>query len=467
MNNPKLHFITFYTQGKPFDNALSLENEKNILIKALAPYVDYSRAVSCSELRGNVDTEIYVRPFDEIASRNFKTNEIGFLRWKPYIILKELENMNEGDIIFYRDCNVTKYKDILFDTKNIRENIKSVLDYCNTDFYAPMENYPRLRTKSFVKQEVFDYFSLGENSDSYLINASIIIVRKSKKSIDFLEKWLDANMSDDLLSPVFDVNKNPNLKWNTQEQAILNGLLIKEGLVKNWLSFKNSRKFTIDNFSFLPKNIIVFYGNLSELNNGSFIRKTLNLINADIVYTGWSEENLSLEAVKDKLMGVIDFGNNNLIKIDVESYSCWESGVSKINKNKYEVKELSKLYKLNRANALLNNLDKKYDSVFFLNLNNDLNRDFPVYYFRESLNFLKIPRKIYGFSESKSEFINEINLDFLWGRAEVFEDISQLWIDIESAESMYNLLGKVDKYNIESLLYYYSIIKKIMYQPIN
>lgn len=41
----KVHFLTFYTQGQPFDNAIPLTAEKNKLLELISPHVD-SRAGS-------------------------------------------------------------------------------------------------------------------------------------------------------------------------------------------------------------------------------------------------------------------------------------------------------------------------------------------------------------------------------------------------------------------------------------
>ena len=58
---------------------------------------------TADELKSNLETSYLVKEYENEPEYNLKTNLIGYLRWKPYIILKTLLESNEGDIIYYRD----------------------------------------------------------------------------------------------------------------------------------------------------------------------------------------------------------------------------------------------------------------------------------------------------------------------------------------------------------------------------
>ena len=55
------------------------------------------------------------------------------------MILDVLNKSNDNDIIFFRDCNVTKYPGILYRSDEIRETIDYVMK--DRDIFLPMENY--------------------------------------------------------------------------------------------------------------------------------------------------------------------------------------------------------------------------------------------------------------------------------------------------------------------------------------
>jgi len=88
----KIHFVTFYSEGSPFDKGLDVRRSCKRLVKSLRPFVDSVRAYSVRELRNDPSTSVYVKEFDEVAEYNAGTNKIGFLRWKPYIILKTMHS---------------------------------------------------------------------------------------------------------------------------------------------------------------------------------------------------------------------------------------------------------------------------------------------------------------------------------------------------------------------------------------
>jgi hypothetical protein len=162
-------FISFFTQGPPYDKCFDLTNCANEYNNYMKPYVDSIKFYSASELKNNSETSHLVKEFSSEPSSNPKTNLIGYLRWKPYIILKTLLESNEGDIIYYRDSNKDKYPDILCGIENTVNMLNLVL--LNRDLFTPVENYPCLKMKKNVKREVFEYFNMYNktNLESHLV----------------------------------------------------------------------------------------------------------------------------------------------------------------------------------------------------------------------------------------------------------------------------------------------------------
>ena len=78
-------------------------------------------------------------------------------------------------------------------------------------------------------------------------------------------------------------------------------------------------------------------------------------------------------------------------------------------------------------------------------------------------------KKIYSFTNMRQDFKkDQINLNFMWARTDVFNLISDLWKDSNTAEHLYRTLNpSSDKINVSQLMYYFSITQKIIYQPTN
>ena len=113
-NYAKIHFVTFYTEGPPYDNAMTLTSSGRILLRAIRPFVASAKAYTARELRASPETALYIEEFEEEAICNYATNKMGFFRWKPHIILETLKKATDDDIVYYRDANVKKSNNISY-----------------------------------------------------------------------------------------------------------------------------------------------------------------------------------------------------------------------------------------------------------------------------------------------------------------------------------------------------------------
>lgn len=246
-------FISFYTQGSKYDKCMDLTKSANKYKEHMERYMDTVRFYTAFELVSQPDTEYLVKEFEDEPLYNQKTHLIGYLRWKPYIILTTLLDANYGDIIYYRDSNIVKYPAILDGIESTIDTLQFVLQ--KNDLFIPIENYPLLKMKHNVKSEVFQHFDLynDETMESYLLNASIIVCRKTDLVIEFMRDWLDACKNDDLISCKYNDNQHSEFKWNTQEQAIMNILMQK--YIKMGKFPEDYNKYSVYNRSFTVDSI--------------------------------------------------------------------------------------------------------------------------------------------------------------------------------------------------------------------
>jgi hypothetical protein len=223
---PNIHYISFCSEGEPYDKGLNLSNSKQILTDFLKDtdikYFFYSPRF----LKENGFSE-YVKEYENpgLVSMNPNMNLVGFCAWKPLIMLLELEKMNEGDILVYRDCNCEKYNQ-LKDFDNFEKNITEILNIVNFDFFVPVEN-DKSTLSEFCKSNVIRELAINEEFTKKfpLLIVNIIICKKTNVSIDILNEWRKNCIIDKYIDGEQHGELYPEFRWHTPEQGIL-GVLI-------------------------------------------------------------------------------------------------------------------------------------------------------------------------------------------------------------------------------------------------
>lgn len=109
----------------------------------------------------------------------------GYWLWKPYLIMKTMENMNDNDILFYIDsgCEITEYN------QNEYDILQKMIRNCN--------NYDLLYTltccdeKMYTKMDLFKYMNLIDDKvmNSIMRQATIVIIKKNDITVDFIKDW--------------------------------------------------------------------------------------------------------------------------------------------------------------------------------------------------------------------------------------------------------------------------------------
>jgi hypothetical protein len=223
---PNIHYISFCSEGEPYDKGLNLSNSKQILINNLKDtdikYFFYSPRF----LKENGFSE-YVKEYENpgLVSMNPNMNLVGFCAWKPLIMLLELEKMNDGDILVYRDCNCEKYGQ-LKDFDNFEKNITEIFDIVNFDFFVPIENN-RSTIGGYCKSNVIRELAINKEftRNFPLLVVNILICKKSNISIDILNEWRKNCIIDKYIDGEQHGELYPEFQWHTPEQGIL-GVLI-------------------------------------------------------------------------------------------------------------------------------------------------------------------------------------------------------------------------------------------------
>lgn len=180
-----------------------------------------------ARLFGRFDKVIEYSPDDldeDFKSEQAKTLAVkrgaGLWVWKSYALLKTLNEVaQEGDVVFYADAG----------TFFIR-NFKHILRTMTQDVWV--SNIP-LAEKQYTKKETFVKMGCegAEYEDTPQVQATFCGVRKSEKSVAFVEEWLKYSRDYCIISPEHnpDYPEADYFVAHREDQSILSLLAKKRG----------------------------------------------------------------------------------------------------------------------------------------------------------------------------------------------------------------------------------------------
>ena len=148
----------------------------------------------------NIFDEIFIYneynlPYDEKFERLLRQKLVpsrgfGYWCWKPFVVLKTLESMNNGDILFYIDigCHLNKeainrfyeYLDIVIDNGNLCFELLHI-------------------EKSWTKSDLFNYFNVLNDTNVISTSqraATTFLLLKNESNLNIVNKWLQVYYDD-------------------------------------------------------------------------------------------------------------------------------------------------------------------------------------------------------------------------------------------------------------------------------
>lgn len=146
----------------------------------------------------------------------------GLWVWKPYIILKALAQIDEGDYLFYCDTGAVFMDDFHKVLPDFEQSGRDLMV-----FEQP------LLAASFTKKECYHLMDFDDYSGSQIISG-YILMRKSKVSIAYMQEWLE-NMKD--IRKANGLHYLPEIKefkrfiTHREDQSVLDLLRRKWGIV--------------------------------------------------------------------------------------------------------------------------------------------------------------------------------------------------------------------------------------------
>lgn len=127
--------------------------------------------------------------FLEFYNKNYNFMEnnsrgYGYWIWKPYIVKKILEKMNDNDILFYADSGCT----INIKGKN---RLDDYVDMVNKSEYGILSFQLSHLEKQYTKMDVFEYFNCYDLLETKILVGGIFVLRKCKQTVELVDKWYE------------------------------------------------------------------------------------------------------------------------------------------------------------------------------------------------------------------------------------------------------------------------------------
>lgn len=161
--------------------------------------INYADQTYYESQKSNTESALKVGGFDKVISYGVKDLDFefvsknklileqkrgaGFWSWKPYIISKTLEKINDGDLLFYSDAGCVFIRDInpLIELLDITEQQLILFE---------LEDVHTIR--KWTKRDCLVYMGLDE--EKYLDQPQLLggfsVMRKNPFVVSFVQEWL-------------------------------------------------------------------------------------------------------------------------------------------------------------------------------------------------------------------------------------------------------------------------------------
>lgn len=210
----KINFITFANSDSNF-------SQDRIIYEAIRMDI-FNDATFYTEK--DFDEEFMNRCGKEF--KDFKRG-YGYWSWKPYIIKKELEKLNDGDVVVYADSGC------MFQRKN-RKNLKKWIEIASkseSGILSPC--FGPYIEHDWTRGDLYEYINKIYNKDNIDIfdkaiqcGCGVSLYTKKPKCVDFVNQWYDVMTNHFHLctDEPSTVPNHPNFRENRHDQSVFSML---------------------------------------------------------------------------------------------------------------------------------------------------------------------------------------------------------------------------------------------------
>ena len=201
-----------------------LSNQQYLTASALNKCIDFYKPYNKQHLDPS-----YSQKHIKILSQK---RGAGYWLWKPYVILKTLEEIPENDVVLYVDSGgrIEKPVDHL---------INQLATYDILVFESDWNN------RRYVKKDLLQMMKLDndETRNALHLQASFIVIKNTQFSRNFIKNWLSWCENEKALTDIPSAEEYPDFFDHRHDQAILTLLTIKYPTNIGVLSSQEAKKY--------------------------------------------------------------------------------------------------------------------------------------------------------------------------------------------------------------------------------
>ena len=220
-----INLLIFYTEGGEKDQFRPMDVSKlNKLISNLSTDIK-TDIYTPRKLKNEFSNSSFVFHVAENVTQQFKKRNINYdwyrinnQTWKPFLILNTLKKLNEGDILYYHDCDIEKYPEYQENFSLSPESIIRILNGNDVMLFSDnnMKMYHDCKYELMEKYDLLSYINKNH------IWSGSVILKKSKTSLSFIESWYNLHTEGSNASQIYDsALQHKDFIWHTPEQSTL------------------------------------------------------------------------------------------------------------------------------------------------------------------------------------------------------------------------------------------------------
>lgn len=231
----KIYFLTFCTEGPPFDDSQNLSHNSSNLKSLLKPYFDEIFVYTKRQIKSIPGSDHFCNTYPDEFPMNPGLRSLGCGDFKSFIIDLTLKLIPEGSLLIYHDCNFQKYPQYWqTDWSRIKQTANFLLESNRSDFFFPFEyNEEQVPLMSMHGKRFTSDFILGDPIKSEVISkcrevaSSRMFIRNTARARSFFSEYLKLCSNKDLLTKLPDPNPYPDFTHLCPEQRVLGCLMYK------------------------------------------------------------------------------------------------------------------------------------------------------------------------------------------------------------------------------------------------
>ena len=168
------------------------------------------------------DLDDYIKPIINNIINTYGIRGYGYWIWKPYLILKELEKLNEGDILVFLNghCynNKLKYRFNEIIKELNKQDKKLIIPYVGYNDYI----FTTTKLKEKI-EKLLNYKFTEEEMLSSQYEAGIVFMKKCDFVVNFYKQYLNIMLDDiSLITDIYndDPNNHKTFMDNRHDQSV-------------------------------------------------------------------------------------------------------------------------------------------------------------------------------------------------------------------------------------------------------